>query len=209
MPGMASLKFSLRSLTLAVTVCAVALGVFGQRLFRWRQQQAATQELSQVGGRFTYQNGWVTFAYVIGVSVQDKHLARLSALPRLRVLLLEMSNVTDSGMANLQALPQLEHLDMSAVRIGDDGIKHLETLSDLTHLDLIATRVTDEGLRHLRPLNKLKVLKLNSTAVTDAGMEHLASLTNLQELWLQRTAVTADSIAKLQERIPNCKIITQ
>jgi hypothetical protein len=203
------LRFSLRSLAVAVTVCAILFAIFGQRIVRWCQQQAAVSELSKFGSRFSYKDGWVTFGHMIGVRVEDRHIRDLRAMPTLRGLQLEMSKVTDAGMANLKPLKNLEHLDMTGVSIGDRGLENLETLTNLKHLDIIATRITDAGLIHLKPLTKLQVLRLNDTAVTDAGLENLAGMSNLQELSLQNAATTAEGVARLQERLPGCKILTE
>jgi len=208
-PSRRWLRFSLRTLAIVVTACAVLLAVCGQRFVRWRQQRSAVAELSKQGSRFTYEDGWVTFAQVIGAAVNDSHTIHLRSLPRIRMLRLEMSKVTDAGMVNLKPLKYLEHLDMSYVPIGDRGLESLETLANLKHLDVIGTRITDEGLSHLKSLAKLHVLRLADTAITDAGLEQLATMNNLQELWVQKTAVTAEGVARLQERLPSCRILTE
>ncbi len=47
---------------------------------------------------------------------------------------------------------------------------------------------------------------LDETRVTDAGLEGLKGLTNLPRLMLYGPPVTAESVKKLQEALPNCKI---
>ncbi len=39
-------------------------------------------------------------------------------------------------------------------------------------------------------------------------MSKLSSMTNLKHLYLWQTAVTAEAIKALQEKLPNCKIVT-
>jgi len=59
---------------------------------------------------------------------------------------------------------------------------------------------------HLKGLTNLKWLYLDLTQGTDAGLVHLKDLTNLEKLWLS-TQITDEGVRKIQEALPNCKII--
>ncbi len=70
--------------------------------------------------------------------------------------------------------------------------------------------VADGDLECLVQLPQLKSLffhYLNKPKITDAGLGHLRGLTHLQYLDIQGTAVTAEGVARLQQALPNCKII--
>jgi len=56
-------------------------------------------------------------------------------------------------------------------------------------------------------LKSLQVLNLLRTGVTDAGLEHLQGLTGLDELGLRDTNVTDEGVKKLQQALPNCRIV--
>ena len=60
---------------------------------------------------------------------------------------------------------------------------------------------------HLKALTKLKRLDLENTQVTDAGLVHLKGMTNLKRLYLDNTQVTDEGVKKLQQVLPNCRII--
>jgi len=53
----------------------------------------------------------------------------------------------------------------------------------------------------------LEVLRLCSAPITDAGVPHLCRLACLQYLDLHWTKVSDDGIKKLQQALPNCKIV--
>jgi hypothetical protein len=105
---------------------------------------------------------------------------------------------------------------LSDTQITDAGLEHLKGLTSLKRLDLYSTQITDAGLEHLKGLTGLQSLDLRSTQITDAGLEHLKGLTSLKRnavqdvgawLDLSSTRVTDTGIKKLQEALPNCRIL--
>jgi hypothetical protein len=58
-------------------------------------------------------------------------------------------------------------------------------MTDLEDLDIAWTRITDSGLRHLAGLRKLQSLNLHATKVSDVG------------------------VMKLQELLPNCRVVAE
>jgi hypothetical protein len=69
------------------------------------------------------------------------------------------------------------------------------------------TKVADVGLEHLKGLTRLGWLNLWGTKVTDVGLNPLAGLATLQSLNLLFTDVTTDGAKRLQQTLPNCKIV--
>lgn len=92
-------------------------------------------------------------------------------------------NFSDEDLAPLAAFPSLKALALADTRITDAGMKHLERLTDLTYLVLSFTDVTDTGLEHIKDLRGLRTLVLARTRVTDEG------------------------VAKLQQALPNCRVV--
>jgi hypothetical protein len=89
------------------------------------------------------------------------------------------------------------------------------TLRRLTRpfaLKLAGSAVTDDTLKVLSVTSgprfvRLSGLDLSDSHVTDAGLDHLKELTRLQLLDLRGTKVTEKGVKKLQQSLPNCKII--
>ena len=69
------------------------------------------------------------------------------------------------------------------------------------------TCIRDGDLAVFKPLRTLEVLSIHCRNVTDAGLNHLQSLARLRRLDLIGTQVTPEGIKKLQEALPNCKIV--
>jgi hypothetical protein len=91
----------------------------------------------------------------------------------------------------------------------DGALTDIHGLGQLQVLWLNSTQVTDAGLTHLRGLRQLQELHLNSTKITNAGLAHLQGLRQLQYLSLSCTEVTGEGVKKLQQTLPNCKILCE
>ncbi len=66
---------------------------------------------------------------------------------------------TDAGLVHLQGLRRLKVLVLNNTEVGDAGLVHLQGLSQLQELWLAETQVTDAGLVHLQGLRQLQVLR--------------------------------------------------
>ena len=139
--------------------------------------------------------------------VTDAGLAHLEGLSQLRSLNLVHTEITDVGLARLKGLVQLQDLNLGATHLTDAGLKYLGGMTQLQVLYLDRNGITDAGLGCLKRLRQLRHLDLNWTMITDAGLEHLSGLSQLQVLDLTATQVTDTGIKKLQQALPNCKII--
>ena len=59
----------------------------------------------------------------------------------------------------------------------------------------------------MRALGELETLDISRTKVTDAGLTELEKLIGLKELKLAGCAVTDAGVARLQAKIPTCRIV--
>src|SRR5688572_9372476 len=155
-------RFSLKALLALVSVMAVVLAIFTNRV---REERNSARSVHQLGGhvQYAYQRqgrsqpmlpGWVrnfTGDGVVGVdlrnaSVTGPELAKLAGLRNVWWLHLSDAEIGDGDLEDLRSLPRLRWLFLSNCDIGDDGLTHVATLSELDLLDLNGTRVTDDGL---------------------------------------------------------------
>ena len=82
-----------------------------------------------------------------------------------------------------------------------------QCVPDGDYVCLLDSQVTDAALEHIKWWPEIKVLVLDQTQITDAGLQHLKGLTQLERLGLKRTKVTDEGVKKLQQALPNCKIV--
>ena len=92
--------------------------------------------------------------------------------------------IDDKGLANLKDMAKLKRLNLDKCLITDEGLKHLEPLKNLEFLHIGSTQVTDAGLSHLYGLKKLKHLIVTYLpGVSGAGIDKLtAELPQLEEV---------------------------
>ncbi|MBS0260614.1 MAG: DUF1080 domain-containing protein, partial [Planctomycetes bacterium] len=164
--------------------------------------------------------------------VTDQGIAQLISLTHLKQLsLFKNPGVTNAGLEHLASLTELEHLDLNATGITDDGLGALAGLRKLQGLNLMNIAITGSGLVHLRELPQLQILycggsqirddaleavatwpalttlHLENTPLTDAGLDRLAQCARLKSLDIRRTQVTNTGIARLQQALPNVRIV--
>jgi hypothetical protein len=196
------LQYSLRTLLVVTTLCAIACSWLGVKLQQARPQREAVAALEKLGALVFYD--WQYDAQ--GISLPSPQPPGRLWLRRVlgddffqSVHTVELTNrdITDAGLENigadlkhLECLSQLQWLDLSGTPITDSDLTYLTALSQLQRLDLVSTDVTDAGLEHLKCLNKLRVLNLARTQVTDAGLEVLTCFGQLKGLSLNDTRVT-------------------
>ncbi len=99
------------------------------------------------------------------------------------------------------------YVNLGNTQVTDAGLESLKGLSQLESLGLDGTKITDAGLIQLKGLSQLHELYLFDTKVTDSGLEHLKGLNQLKMLFLHRTKVTDEGVKKLQQALPNCRIL--
>ncbi len=67
--------------------------------------------------------------------------------------------------------------------------------------------LTDKGLASFAKMIDLEELGISGECFTDNGLEHLRWLTRLRSLRLCRTRVTQQGVKKLQQALPDCRIL--
>ena len=115
----------------------------------------------------------------------------------------------DQSFAKLApVLPHLSTLDLSATLITDQSVAALEPAKQLRMLRLSETPVTDAAIDSLLKLPSLESINFHGTKITDAGVLKLAAMPALKHLYLWQTAITPETVKALQEKLPQCEIIS-
>ena len=193
------LRFSVRTLLVAVSCCGVVLGVWAAYLQPFYQEQRLLAEFGVPGKDFrvrTQPHGpwWLKrFAdgkyaqrvfEIQGNTLNDDDLAKLHGFPHLTDVTLVMSiAVTDEGIKRLAELPSLRWLALHEIAITNAGLAHLHGRTDLEALFIESDKITDDGLRHIGTLTGLRELALKCP-ITDEGLRHIGTLTELRTLRL-------------------------
>lgn len=77
--------------------------------------------------------------------------------------------ITDAGLARIVALRKLQLLILDGTRITDAGLTHLRGLPNLRDLGVWGTQVTDAGLIHLRSLHQLRTIYVAREQLSEGG----------------------------------------
>ena len=176
-------RFSLRGLFVVVTLAAIGLGLWANKL---RRQKAAIEAIDALGGTY-------------GVRIEGPEWLR-NLLTDERYFY-NASRVS-FGPGNAGYDPSRPFTDEELANV----IDQLNAFTLLTGLYLDGSDITNDGLPHLSRVRNLQRLGLARTAVTDRGLAHLEGLRDLRELELSRHYISAEGVGRLRQALPNCKI---
>jgi hypothetical protein len=180
------LQYSLRTLLVVTTLCAVACSWLGVKLQQARRQREAVEVIVKLGGSVAYD--WE----------YDANGLKLNAKPPGQGGL--------PGLLGDDFFQTVRVVNLARTQATDASLEHLSGLRQVQYLTLGGTKVTDAGMERLVGLSQLHWLFLDDTQVTDAGLAHLECLSQLQRLILDGTKVSDAGVKKLQAALPNCSI---
>ena len=193
-------QYSLRTLLVVVTLCAIPCSWLGVKIRQAKREREAAAALEKLGAMlyWTGPSGPKWLRSMLG----DDLFTRVESANFFG------ADATDADLANLKTLNQLHELSFDNTRITDAGLEYFEDLTQLQELSLTNSQITDAGLEHLRGLKQLQRLCLDyDINITDAGMEHLKGLSQLQKLSLGcGHRITPAAVKKLQQALPTCEI---
>ena len=88
-----------------------------------------------------------------------------------------------------------------------EALEILEENPQVTCVEFSGSEVYDQQLEYLNQLPNLKVLFLENTEITDAGLKYLEEIQGLQKLYLRGSQVSPKGVQRLQQALPDCRII--
>jgi hypothetical protein len=129
----------------------------------------------------------------------------LENVPNLESLDLFETGVGDDDMPLVGKMSKLKMLILEDTDVTSAGLRHLANLTELRVLWLSKTQIDDRGIRHLTGLAKLRELFLDGTNVTDKSVPHLKRLRRLEQL-LVPSSVSEDARKELQIALAKCDV---
>ena len=148
----------------------------------------------------------LSFVELSGSGINGRFLSKIGrAVSWLR---LDDCAITDEALKSLRQIPDIEVFSIRhAVNVTDAGIKDVSSLKMLTGLDVTGTRISKVGLLLLSKLDSLDTLVLDDcNEIDDDCVETLVAFPSITRLSIQNTSLTEAGVARLREKLPDCKI---
>jgi hypothetical protein len=135
--------------------------------------------------------------------------ARISADESGEIVSIDLAEtgVTDADLQQVAVFSRVRELNLRGTVVSDAGLEALRGLAQIEFLGLTGTQVTDAGLPQLDRLDRLRFLTLGRTAVSDAGVSTIGEWKQLEGLNVKATRVTDNGAARLQRKLPKCRVI--
>jgi hypothetical protein len=214
-PAREPFQFRLRTLFVAVIVCALLLTAWPIRDARTRCEEEAAEKIKAAGGT---EDGWQSSGADLLSDLLMPFGEDRSPWPprggkyyRICGVSFRGAHINDEDFTqmfpSLKRLRCLRSLDFSGTRITDETLALLgrEKLS-LDCLQCAGTPITDDGIRHLTQLRRVLLLNLSGTRVTDRCIDDLISLPGIRTLWLTGTAISQEGLLKLRRALPHANL---
>ncbi|MGI8978032.1 MAG: leucine-rich repeat domain-containing protein [Pirellulaceae bacterium] len=211
-----ALRFSLRSLLIAITLLCIGLSWW---MYRARRQSAAVKGIRDSGG-------WVYYDYQRYDAKKSKSdFAADSPIPKMlidglgvdffhNVDVVSMVYAYEDGgktrrdnpnaSANISPLlsgfPYLRYLAVKEHQLDDAGFAELAKLKGLEEFFFWdADQITDKGVTQLRNMPRLRTVHLSGTHLSDLGLATLAGLPCIDTLSLQQNEVSDEGVKALRD----------
>ncbi|QEG33185.1 leucine-rich repeat domain-containing protein [Bythopirellula goksoeyrii] len=219
------LYFSLRTIFILTTLCAIGLGIVAHRMRTQRKVQELLDRNLHIS--FDYQLDptgnylpeirsptpkWLrqivgedyfrTVRHVThsgDIDIRDDDMKHLAAFPELVILDLHNNRISGVGLHKIAHLHKLKRLDLRDNWVDDAGLQALQGMTNLRSLNLSENRFTDDGLEYLAPLIHLKSLDLSDNHLTGEGLKHLQGLSELEYLDLSENDIQGPALEYLGE----------
>lgn len=196
------MRIGLKTLLIFVTLFCSALAFWTTQIRPYRDQYAAMQMVSKLGGNYTGENlgnaglrGWLV-----------RMIVDPAAFVRIDTVDLRDVKFENDSVSRLSAFEQLRQLDMDRSTIGDDGLKYLNGLKHLQHLSLRRCNLSDAGIAALREMPDLTLLRLTGNPISDDSVDRLKSYLSLKRLEIPMTLISDEGARQIEATLPACAV---
>ena len=146
------------------------------------------------------------------LEVTDDDLKQLalqtSGLDSVTEIDLSAATITLDGLKSLAALPNLKKLNLQATNVADRQWTGLGQLKSLQELNISKTVTSNASLAEIGKLSGLKSLNVAQTQITDKGFEALTGLSNLEELDISGIDLDGSLLQHLGTKGANAPLIS-
>ena len=197
-PKLRWFQFSLRTLLVFVTLCAIASSWLAVKLQEAKRERETETAIEKSDGTVQWSEppGPQWLRTFLGDDFR-RHVVKVVAVS---------TKFTDASLENLEGLSQLQTLGLHFTNVTDMGLEHLKRLSQLQDLWLGGEHFTDAGLENLKGLSQLKNLTLYKTNVTVEGVKKLQQELPNCKIGIVPKSGDIEGMKKFQQELPNCKI---
>ena len=178
------MRFTLRSLFLFVTCCAVALSVLLWATTEYRRQLGIRGHLKSIGASWvgftptetTYQTN-VVFTHPISDDLDDYR--------ELGFVEFKGFAVTAESIEKLEALERIDGVYFISCDIHDEDIYPLANVASLPRLIFWNVKISDNSIETIAKIPGLQRASFKATAVTANGIEYLkAARPEIEVVWV-------------------------
>jgi len=142
-----------------------------------------------------------------GPEITNEMIGPIANMANLTSLTLQDSDVDDDGLILLTDLPLKSLVLSGGLFIGDPGLAVLEHYEELVQLNLSDTGASTTSLGLLPHPASLTSLDMSLTGIGDQDVDQLLRFESLETLAIGSTMITPTGVARLQEALPNCRVL--
>jgi hypothetical protein len=140
-------------------------------------------------------------------ALTDRGFRALAAMPTMKMLSINLANVSDDGLALLPTMPAL--VELMPMGVPDEGYRHIGRCPQLESLVLMYCRETgDRATEHLTGLPRLRKYFASYNHITDRTPELLATIPTLEEVILSAIAGVTDAGVAHLARLPRLRKVS-
>jgi hypothetical protein len=200
-------QFSLRSLLIFVTLCAIACSW----LATWMQGQRRQFEAAKAFGHVV---SWERHDGYYNYGTPSRRLYKIKPCVMLFYRKTFIGKCFDDdtlfNVTEIVCGSSFYYSERTSKNpaVSDANIFNIRYLKHLQRLSISGAQISDDGLKYIQTLPHLETLDLDNVDITDAGLVYLEGLSELKWLIITQTQVTKQGVEKLRRALPKCKIVS-